>query len=67
MSEIIVHSVDNAFCHKVYPCDMLSPILRPSSELKHRDDERSDDMILQGDFYTPPDMQNGISDAAFQI
>jgi len=70
MAEIMVHSADNSPRREVFRCGMLSPVLGPRSsyrmnnELKH---SRSDDLILQGAPYTPPDMQHGISDAAFQI
>lgn len=70
MADIMVHSADNSPRREVYRCGMLSPVLGPrstfrmNSELKH---SRSDDLILQGAPYTPPDMQHGISDAAFQI
>lgn len=70
MTDIMVHSADNSPRREVYRCGMLSPVLGPrssfrmNSELKH---SRSDDLILQGAPYTPPDMQHGISDAAFQI
>jgi len=70
MADIMVHSADNSPRREVYRCGMLSPVLGPrttfrmNGELKH---SRSDDLILQGAPYTPPDMQHGISDAAFQI
>lgn len=70
MTDIMIHSADNSPRREVYRCGMLSPVLGPrstfrmNSELKH---SRSDDLILQGAPYTPPDMQHGISDAAFQI
>lgn len=70
MADIMVHSADNSPRREVFRCGMLSPVLGPrnsfrmNSELKH---SRSDDLILQGAPYTPPDMQHGISDAALQI